>query len=141
VGVPRDKDAKRFYRAGGQRLEDAAFLLDAARTTAAVYLAGYCVECMWKALIISQAGKDKKKEVLDLFRGAGAHNYDWLRSLYDKYGGKPPPKKDKELTNAFVIVGSWRTDLRYEPGTMRADDAEEFLAAVRRIWTWADERL
>ena len=141
MGIPRDKDAKRYYRAAGQRLEDATFLLDAARTTAAVYLAGYCVECMWKALIITQVGKDKE-EVLDLFRGAGAHNYDWLRSLYvDKYGGKPPPKKDKDLVNAFVIVGSWRTDLRYDPGTMPEDDADAFLDAVRRIRSWADERL
>jgi HEPN domain-containing protein len=141
VGVPRDKDAKRFYRAAGQRLEDAAFLLDAARTLAAVYLAGYCVECLWKALIITQAGKDKKEEVLDEFRGAGAHSYDFLRSLYYKYGGQPPPKRDKALANAFVIVGSWRTDLRYNPGTWPADDAEEFLEAVRRIWDWADGRL
>lgn len=140
MGVPRDKDAKRFYRAAGQRLEDATFLRDAARTTAAVYLAGYCVECMWKALIVTQAGP-KKDEVLDLFRGASAHNYDWLRSIYDKYGGKPPSKKDKELRNAFVIVGSWRTDMRYDPGTIPEDDAQEFLDAVRQIWKWADERL
>src|SRR4051794_12969935 len=135
MGIPRDKDAKRFSRAAGQRLEDAEFLLEGARTTAAVYLAGYCVECMWKALIVTQAGKDKKQEVLDLFRGAGAHNYDFGLSLsIDKYGGKPPPKKDKELTNSFAKVGSWRTDLRYEPATMPADDAEEFLDAARRIW-------
>ncbi len=139
--MPRDKDAKRFYRAAGQRLEDAAFLLDAARTTAAIYLAGYCVECMWKTLIITQAGRDKKEEVLALFRGAGAHNYDWLRSLYDNYGGKPPPKKDRDLARALISVGSWGTHLRYDPGTMSEDDATEFLDAVRRIRKWADERL
>jgi hypothetical protein len=96
---------------------------------------------MWKALILTQAGKSKKDEVLELFAGSKAHNYDWLRSLYAKYGGPLPPKKDKELANAFVIVGSWGTHVRYESGTMRADDAEEFLDAVQRIYTWADERL
>jgi HEPN domain-containing protein len=141
VGVPTDKDAKRFYRAAGQRLEDAAVLLDATRTLAAVYLAGYCVECMWKALILTQAGKNKKNEVLDSFRGSGAHNFDWLRASYAKYGGTPPPKKDKELARAFIVVASWSTDLRYDPGTMPEDDAREFLAAVRRIFAWADERL
>ena len=59
MGIPRDKDAKRFYRAAGQRLDDAAYLLDGARTTACVYLAGYCVECMLKALIVVQTGKEK----------------------------------------------------------------------------------
>lgn len=141
MGMPRDKDAKRFYRAAGQRLEDSTFLFEAARTTAAVYLAGYCVECLWKALIITQAGKDGREEALALFRGAVAHNYDFLRSLYSKYGGKPAPKRDRDLVSAFVIIGSWQTDLRYDPRTTRVDDAEEFLEAVRRIWKWADERL
>ena len=141
MGIPRDTDAKQFYRAAEQRLADAVFLLESARTTAAVYLAGYCVECMWKALIITQAGKSKKGEALELFAGAKAHKFDWLRSLYDKYGGPPPPKKDKELANAFVVVDSWGTELRYEPGTMPEDDAVEFLDAVRRIRKWADERL
>ncbi|MBY0514825.1 MAG: HEPN domain-containing protein [Gemmataceae bacterium] len=141
MASPSDKDARRFYRAAGQRLEDAGYLADGGRTTAAVYLAGYCVECLWKALIIVQAGKERKKDVLDLFRGAGAHNFDWLRSLYDKYGGSPPPKKDKALSAAFLVVASWRTDLRYDPGTMPQDDADEFLSAARRVWKWADERL
>ena len=139
--MPRDKDAKRFYRAAGQRLEDAAVLLDAARTLAAVYLSGYCVECMLKALILTQAGKDKKQEVLDSFRGSGAHNFDRLMAAYERYGGPRPSKKDKELTGAFLLVGSWDTDMRYESGTMLVDEGEEFLAAVRRIAAWADGRL
>jgi HEPN domain-containing protein len=141
VGVPADKDAKRFYRAAGQRLEDAQFLSESTRTTAAVYLAGYCVECMLKALIIARAGKSKKDEVLEEFRGAGAHNYDRLLAMYERYGGSRPTKKNKELAEAFVIVGSWSTDMRYDPGTMPGDDADEFMDAVRRIWKWADERL
>lgn len=141
MGVPKDKDAKRFYQAAKQRLDDAAFLLDAARTLAAVYLSGYCVECMWKALIITQAGKDKKDEVIELYAGAKAHNFDWLRSLYDRYGGPPPSPKDKNLRGAFVVVGSWGTHLRYDPGTMPEDAATEFIEAVRLIHAWADKRL
>jgi HEPN domain-containing protein len=141
MGIPHDKDARRFYRVAAQRMEDAGYLLDAARSTASVYLAGYCVECLWKALIIVQAGKDKKQHVLEQFRGAGAHNFDFLRSLYDKLGGTMPPKKDKSLVSAFIIAGSWTTDLRYDPGTMSGEDAEEFLAAARRIWDWADGKL
>jgi hypothetical protein len=142
MGTPTDPDARRFYRAAGQRLEDArATLENTERTTAAVYLAGYCVECMWKALILSQVPPDKKDEVLEQFTGAKAHNFEWLRTLYTQFGGTLPPKKDKELTAAFVTVGSWRTDLRYSAGTIPGDDADEFLQAVRRIWDWANGRL
>lgn len=137
MGMPRDKDAKRFYRAADQRWEDSEFLLESERTTAAVYLAGYCVECLLKALILAQAGS-KKDEVLASFRGSGAHNYDWLRFMYSKYGGADFPK---EIVEAFVIIEDWGTDLRYQPGTIPLNDAEEFLIAVRRIWAWADGRL
>ena len=85
--------------------------------------------------------KADRKDQFDEFRGAGAHNYDRLLAMYVKYGGSRPAKKNKELAEAFVIVGSWSTDMRYEPGTMPADDAEQFLEAVQRIWKWADERL
>ena len=141
MGIPRDKDAKRFYQAAKQRLEDADFLVEAARTLAAVYLSGYCVECMWKALIITQAGKDKKDEVLEQIAGSKAHDFRWLRSLYEKCGGPPPSKKDKELRLAFEAVSSWSTHLRYDPATMPADAAEEFVDAVRTIRAWADKRL
>ena len=141
MGIPRDKDAKRFYQAAKQRLEDADFLVEAARTLAAVYLSGYCVECMWKALIITQAGKDKKDEVLEQFAGSKAHDFRWLRALYEKYGGPQPPKKDKELGHAFKTVGSWGTHLRYDTATMPTDDANAFVDAVRLIRAWADKRL
>lgn len=127
-----------FYRAADQRLEDAAFLLEAQRTTAAVYLAGYGVECVLKALILERAGKTRAKEVLDQFRGSGAHNYDWLRFMYHQYGGSTLPKN---VTEAFVQVENWGTDLRYKPGTIPEEDADAFLTSARRIWQWADGRL
>lgn len=51
--IPRSTNARLFYRAAKERLEDAELLLSLNRTTAAVYLAGYGVECMIKSLILS----------------------------------------------------------------------------------------
>jgi HEPN domain-containing protein len=138
MGIPSERSARRFYRAAAMRWEDAQFLLESERTTAAVYLAGYCVECVLKALILSQAPAGEREAVLDTFRGATAHKYDWLRFLYKEHGGPPLPK---EITEAFRIVEDWGTELRYQPGTIPVDDAEAFLTAVRRIWDWADGRL
>lgn len=49
--MPISKNARLFYRAAKQRFDDALLLLELKRTTAAVYLAGYSIECMLKALI------------------------------------------------------------------------------------------
>jgi HEPN domain-containing protein len=47
------KEPQRFFRAAQQWLAEAQFLLQNDYTTAAVYLAGYAVECMLKALILA----------------------------------------------------------------------------------------
>jgi hypothetical protein len=51
MALPTAKEAQPFYQSALQRFEDAQYLLDGERTTAAIYLAGYSVECMLKALI------------------------------------------------------------------------------------------
>lgn len=138
MGMPRDKDAKRFYLAAGRRLEDAKSLFNGDRTTGSMYLGGYSVECMLKALIIAQTSSSKKQEVLEEFRGSGAHNFDRLRSTYTQYGGTKFPR---DVVESFLVVREWRTDWRYEPATWPADDAESFLTSVARIWECIDKRL
>lgn len=138
--MPKSKEARLFYRAAEQRWEDADFLFseDVRRTTASVYLAGYCVECLLKALILSQAAKGEREEVLALFRGGKAHDYDWLRDVYYQRGGARFPP---DVVEAFNTVSVWGTEMRYQPGTVPEDDAEAFLSAVGTIWDWADGRL
>jgi HEPN domain-containing protein len=53
MGLPHSRGARLFYRAALHRYDDAALLLEAGRTTGAVYLAGYTVECMLKALVLA----------------------------------------------------------------------------------------
>lgn len=142
MSVPRDKDAKRFYIAARRRLDDARALLavDHAtdHTTGSMYLAGYTVECMLKALIIVQATSTRKPEVLKEFHGSGAHNFDRLRAAYLRLGGTGFPKN---VVESFLVVQEWGTDWRYDPAPRPADDAESFLASVARIWDCIDKRL
>ncbi len=138
MATPRDKDARRFYLAGHHRRLDAEYLLEGGRTTAWVYLGGYCVECLLKALLLMQVPKSKRKDIAEEFRGTGAHNFDRLRSLYLKVGGSAFPK---DVIEAFLVVRAWSTDWRYEPALTPADDAERFLAAVETIRAWADSRM
>jgi HEPN domain-containing protein len=53
MGLPNSKAARQFWRSSKQRFDDAELLLKAGHTTGAVYLAGYGVECMLKALLVN----------------------------------------------------------------------------------------
>ena len=87
MALPSAEPARRFYRMAQQRCDDALLLLEMGRTTAAIYLAGYSVECMLKALILAVVPRGQEGEVLSMFRGARAHDYEWLLRLYtEKWG-------------------------------------------------------
>jgi len=138
VAMPSSAPARRFYRAAKQRFDDALLLLEMERTTAAIYLAGYSVECMLKALILSAVPQVQEVELLEMLRGARAHDYAWLLHLYAENGGARMPPS---VVPHFARVNSWSTDMRYAPGTIAAHEAKAFLDAAIEIMTWADGRL
>jgi HEPN domain-containing protein len=136
VAIPADPDARRYYRAASQRLEDARFILEVGRrSTAAVYLAGYCVEFLLKALILSQIRPNRRSAVAAKLR---THSTELLRKIYeDECRGTIPKAVARDLSRMMA----WDSQLRYEPGTIKIDVAADFVAAVKRIWEWGDERL
>lgn len=113
-------------------------LEQAGRTTGAIYLAGYGVECLLKALVLSVIPAGDRQERVANFRGARAHNFDWLKARYFEQGGAQFPS---EISKAFVLVNTWDTEWRYRSGTAPYRDAEDFLQAAEQIIMWADERL
>jgi HEPN domain-containing protein len=137
MALPHDPEARLFYRCAIQRYEDARFLLEAGRTTGAIYLAGYSVECMLKALILAIVPAGGRDSMLASFRGTKAHDYDWLKALYFQNKG---PSFPSAVSKSFSLVDTWTTDLRYRPGTARQGDAEAFLRAAGEIIDWADGR-
>ncbi len=106
-------------------------------TTAAVYLAGYAVECMLKALILSNEPVTRNPQTLNTFRGASAHAFEWLKERLAERHVSLPATVAKELAK----VNKWTTSLRYEPRTIKRAEADEFLAAARQITRWVDGRL
>jgi hypothetical protein len=108
------------------------------RTTAAVYLAGSSVERMRKAPILSAVPQAQAEEVLGLFQGVRAHDYEWLLRLYvEKGGARMPPSVGPHFTR----VNSWSTDMRYIPGTIALREAQAFVDAATELLVWADGRL
>jgi len=136
--MPASRNARLLYRAAKQRFEDAALLLELRRTTAAIYLAGYSVECMLKSLVLATVPLAQEEDILGMFRGARAHDYEWLMTLYREKGGARLPS---HLVPHFTRVNSWSTDIRYSPGTAETREAAAFLESAFEIIQWADGRL
>jgi len=137
MGMPSSVESRRFYRAAQQRFADAEFLFGSDRTTGAVYLAGYGVECMLKALLLALLKGRRQRAMLDSFRGRKAHDFVWLKAEFQKLGHSIP----SEVSRQLVRVSSWSTDMRYVPGTIRKREAQAFLDAAAAVIAWADGRI
>jgi hypothetical protein len=137
MAMPLDANARRYYRVAYQRFEDGAALMEISRPRAAIYLTGYSVECILKALLLMSTPSGERSDLLATFRGAVAHNIDWLRERLVQRIGRLPMRENRYLS----LVSSWSTDLRYEPGPGNPEDAEAFLMAARSNLTWANGRM
>jgi hypothetical protein len=138
MGLPQAPEARLYYRAGKQRFEDAQLLLREQRTTGAVYLAGYTVECLLKALVLATVSPKVRKHLLAEFRGSIAHNIEWLGTPYRRHVGAAIPR---HVTLHLLRVASWSTDLRYATGLVKSREAEEFMESVVAVANWADGRM
>lgn len=137
MGLPSAREARPFYQSAKQRFDDAQFLYDGGRNTAAVYLAGYVVECALKALILAGVPKQKRLKTIKSFHGSKAHDFVWLKKEYFRSGGAGFPP---EISESFSRVNTWSTNMRYNPGTLKRKETEAFLKAVEIILKWADRR-
>lgn len=138
MAIPNSPNARLFYRAAKQRYDDALLLLQLQRTTGAVYLAGYSVECMLKALILESVPRGQETVILTQFRGQQAHNPDWLLRLCRKSVSINIPIP---IATQLISVNSWSTNLRYQPGPLDKDDAKQFIDSVEQISLWVEGRL
>jgi hypothetical protein len=138
MGLPAAAEARLYYRAAKQRYEDAILLLDAGRTTGAVYLAGYTVECYLKALILAGVPAGNRRELLGQFHGSRAHSFEWLGNLYRQQVRTPMPA---DVNRHLLRVAAWSTDMRYLTGSLMKSDAADFILSVEAVALWADGRM
>jgi len=138
MASPRSKDARLFYRCATQRYKEAQILIGKNHTTGAVYLAGYGIECILKALVLSVVPSGRVSSILNSFRGFRAHDFEWLREQYYENKGARLPRN---VIQNLALASYWSTNLRYNPPNMKLGDAKDFLAAVDVIIAWANGRL
>ena len=90
MAIPRSKSARLYYRCADKRRVEASILIKADQPTGAVYLAGYVVELMLKALAIENSPPNQQESVLEEVKRIG-HNLTKLLELYEQRGGSRPP--------------------------------------------------
>lgn len=160
-GVAEFDGASQFHKAALRRLRDAEELMQTPtlladesgaslrHLRAAVYLAGYAVECVVKVYLISrvsgaqtlsqalQSRRTRGEALPDLSSAAG-HNLALLLSATDleaELDGDVERKKD------WGICLKWRSSWRYDPDPPSPSFAQEFVEAVRRIHRWVSGRV
>ena len=136
--TPTKKEVDLFYRCAVRRLDDAQVLFREGHSTGAIYLAGYTIECVLKALVLNSTSRGQLAPTLNAFRGRRGHDYEWLRSEYLRRSGGTIPA---ETTKHLALVGDWSTDMRYLPHERPVDDPTAFLNATESILVWAQNRL
>lgn len=135
MALPRVPEARQYYRAALQRFDEAELLLAAQRTTGALYLAGYTVECLMKAVLLENVSTKIRKKLFAAFRGHLGHNIEELRSQIRTHVRATIPSA---TLRQMARVASWSTELRYTTKVIKTRDAQEFVDSVRAIRSWAE---
>lgn len=125
--------ARDFQRAAEQRFTAAEFLLQSDFTLEALYLAGYCVECILKALIMNLTPEDQREATYNrLTAGAKMHYHAEINKELKNLDLPIPIEIAKRLRRF-----DWYTDLRYESGRKPLGEVRGYLKTAQITLEWA----
>jgi hypothetical protein len=136
--MAKSRHVRLFVNVAERHWLDAQYLRADKREVSVAYLAGYVVECLLKALMLSMVSDHQQKAVLGEFRGQWVHDFELLRRKYAALGGARIPTK---VNTAFELIRTWNTQMRYNPGNRFDGDFESFIDAVAMIRDWALPRI
>jgi HEPN domain-containing protein len=135
--MPEPPEVRRFHRVALQRFGDAEILQANDRTTGAMYLAGYAVECVLKALLLAHVPAGRHGRLVESFRGKIGHSFEWLAQELRRRGVRFPA----EVLRSLRRVNSWSTDLRYNAGKQKLSETRAFLDATVQVVQWVERKL
>jgi hypothetical protein len=117
-------------------LELEAGIRDRRHLRGAMYLAGYSVECILKAYIISCSGEHRTlAEIAPEFTGNAGHSLDRLLLRSGLEGDLGVHLADWQLCR------TWTPDWRYSPDVPSRGEAMSFVAASQRVHAWIRSRV
>jgi hypothetical protein len=133
---------KRFHDAAWKHQEAGEFLLagcsnssSSTRAAEAIYLGGYAVECILKALFLSQFRPKRHPKVIREFITALKHDLEKLKNRLERLK-KPVMWPEDQVRNLRKVRRMWSSEMRYQSTTVRAEDARLFFKCMNGILLW-----
>lgn len=126
-----------FKNVSYDRWDDAVACYQKERYLAAVYLAGYCIECLLKYVILEERFSDRSPLILKEYanpplKPLGTHYISRLIEICN--GGKDGLQSFKAPTSSDLAeLEQWSEQWRYSCTVLPKDAADLFLHTVRRI--------
>jgi hypothetical protein len=129
-------------KASVHRWDDANVLFRECRWRGAMYIAGYAMECLLKALLMKRYEVDNLDDLERVLKKRGklrvnATIYDHRIELYVQAADQTDRlRNDQAAYREFVKANSWLPSWRYDPDESNPDDARDFLDAVNSMLHW-----
>ncbi|MBM4091973.1 MAG: HEPN domain-containing protein [Planctomycetes bacterium] len=131
------RTSRDFLKVAEQRLNAAEALFAADLTLDAQYVAGYAVECSFKALILEKTvPADRPDKLPRISSGATMHRPETLLQELRVLGVRLTPDLAKRMRRF-----DWTTDLRYETGRRNRGETRGFLRTCVEIRDWVKGQL
>ncbi len=134
MSLSNNPDARAYYLPARRRLEDAKVLLEHHRHDGAMYLAGFAVECLFKAVILANSTPGQRTRLAARLKSEIGHDLDGLR----KELARRSLHLGEHEREAFVQVNTWDNNQRYDSRVQSRVDAEAVFAAAETLFAWAD---
>lgn len=128
AAAKRRADAWALYEAGEDHLK------------AAMYLAGYAIECKLKAIAMETFSAWTLRELADIWSIPEGDVFSHgLEALVERLPLRSNMRSNGAIWKDFAgRVNGWRPSWRYDPHRVSREKAAEFLHSVDRIYRWLD---
>jgi hypothetical protein len=112
-----------------------------------MYIAGYAMECLLKALLMKRFDVDNLDDLERVLKKRGklradATIYDHRIELYVQAADQMDRlRNDRGAHREFVKANTWLPSWRYNPNQSNPDDARDFLDAVKSMLDWFEKHI
>lgn len=135
-------EVKRFNRAAAAHLDAVRSLLSqcpekgtSTRGHDVVYLSGYIVECILKALLLSRTPEKQHEAFLKKLKEEIGHNLEKLKNELSQKGVELPREQKESF---YRVRPVWYSEMRYDIRLWTLEEADRVFQAAESIFKWVN---